>query len=221
MQRRRRVEDDIALRDSLRRRMDDLAVLIEWAEGGEDVGTDLERGLNELQQEVEAAEVKKMLGGEYDRSNAIVTIHPGAGGTESQDWAEMLLRMYTKWSERRGFKREVFDFQPGDQAGIKSATISLTGDYAYGLMAAEAGVHRLVRISPFDQDKRRHTSFASVFVWPELPEDVDVLTAGTARPVGVDAQVFLVDVDVHVLRKLGPDEHGCERGMSPLVLVER
>jgi peptide chain release factor 2 len=149
-------------------------VLIEWAEGGEDVGADLERGLNELQQEVEAAEVKKMLGGEYDRSNAIVTIHPGAGGTESQDWAEMLLRMYTKWSERRGFKREVFDFQPGEQAGIKSATISLTGDYAYGLMAAEAGVHRLVRISPFDQDKRRHTSFASVFVWPELPEDVDV-----------------------------------------------
>ena len=174
MQRRRRVEDDIALRDSLRRRMDDLAVLIEWAEGGEDVAADLQRGLNELQLEVEAAEVKKMLGGEYDRSNAIVTIHPGAGGTESQDWAEMLLRMYTKWSERRGFKREVFDFQPGDQAGIKSATISLTGDYAYGLMAAEAGVHRLVRISPFDQDKRRHTSFASVFVWPELPEDVDV-----------------------------------------------
>jgi peptide chain release factor 2 len=174
MQRRRRVEDDIALRDSLRRRMDDLAVLIEWAEGGEDVGADLQRGLNELQQEVEAAEVKKMLGGEYDRSNAIVTIHPGAGGTESQDWAEMLLRMYTKWSERRGFKREVFDFQPGEQAGIKSVTISLTGDYAYGLMAAEAGVHRLVRISPFDQDKRRHTSFASVFVWPELPEDVDL-----------------------------------------------
>jgi peptide chain release factor 2 len=174
MQRRRRVEDDIALRDSLRRRMDDLAVLIEWAEGGEDVAADLQRGLNELQQEVEAAEVKKMLGGEYDRSNAIVTIHPGAGGTESQDWAEMLLRMYSKWSERRGFKREVFDLQPGDQAGIKSATISLTGDYAYGLMTAEAGVHRLVRISPFDQDKRRHTSFASVFVWPELPEDVDV-----------------------------------------------
>jgi peptide chain release factor 2 len=174
MQRRRRVEDDIALRDSLRRRTDDLAVLIEWAGSGEDVAADLQRGLSELQQEVEAAEVKKMLGGEYDRSNAIITIHPGAGGTESQDWAEMLLRMYTKWSERRGFKRELFDLQPGDQAGIKSATVALTGDYAYGLMAAEAGVHRLVRISPFDQDKRRHTSFASVFVWPELPEDVDV-----------------------------------------------
>ena len=174
MQRQRRIQGDITLRDSLRRRMDDLAVLIEWAQGGEDVGADLQRGLNELQQEVDAAEIKKMLGGEYDRSNAIVTIHPGAGGTESQDWAEMLLRMYTKWSERRGFKREVFDYQPGEQAGIKSATISLTGDYAYGLMSAEAGVHRLVRISPFDQDKRRHTSFASVFVWPELPEDVDV-----------------------------------------------
>jgi peptide chain release factor 2 len=174
MQRRRRVEDDIALRDSLRRRMDDLTVLMEWAQAGEDVGADLQRGLNDLQQEVEAAEVKKMLGGEYDRSNAIITIHPGAGGTESQDWAEMLLRMYTKWSERRGFKREVFDFQPGEQAGIKSATLAFNGDYAYGLMSAEAGVHRLVRISPFDQDKRRHTSFASVFVWPELPEDVDV-----------------------------------------------
>jgi len=103
-----------------------------------------------------------------------VTIHPGAGGTESQDWAEMLLRMYLKWSERRGFTREVIDYQPGEEAGIKSATITLSGDYAYGLMVAEAGVHRLVRISPFDQAARRHTSFASVFVWPELPEDVDI-----------------------------------------------
>jgi peptide chain release factor 2 len=174
MQRRRRVEDDLALRDSLRRRVDDLTVLVEWANGGEDVGAEFQRGLDELQREVENAETKKMLGGQYDRSNAIVTIHPGAGGTESQDWAEMLLRMYTKWSERRGFKREVFDYQPGELAGIKSATVSLIGDYAYGLMTAEAGVHRLVRISPFDQDKRRHTSFASVFVWPELPEDVEL-----------------------------------------------
>ena len=174
MQRRRRLEEDQALRQSLRRRADDLGVLIEWANAGEDVSADLERGLDELQQEVDAAETKKMLGGEHDRANAIVTIHPGAGGTESQDWAEMLLRMYLKWSERRGFKREVIDYQPGDEAGIKSVTLTLTGDYAYGLMAAEAGVHRLVRISPFDQAARRHTSFASVFVWPELPEDVDV-----------------------------------------------
>jgi peptide chain release factor 2 len=174
MQRRRRVEGDLSLLESLRRRNDDLAVLLEWANAGEDVGADFERGLDELQQEVEAAETKKMLGGEHDRANAIVTIHPGAGGTESQDWAEMLLRMYLKWSERRGFKREVIDYQPGEEAGIKSATITLGGDFAYGLMVAEAGVHRLVRISPFDQAARRHTSFASVFVWPELPEDVDI-----------------------------------------------
>jgi peptide chain release factor 2 len=174
MQRRRRLEEDQALRQSLKRRADDLGVLIEWANAGEDVSADLERGLDELQQEVDAAETKKMLGGEHDRANAIVTIHPGAGGTESQDWAEMLLRMYLKWSERRGFKREIIDYQPGDDAGVKSVTLTLTGDYAFGLMAAEAGVHRLVRISPFDQAARRHTSFASVFVWPELPEDVDV-----------------------------------------------
>jgi peptide chain release factor 2 len=174
MQRRRRIEADLTLLQSLKRRDDDLGVLFDWARSGEDVLADLQRSLDELQQEVEAAETKKMLSGEHDQSNAIVTIHPGAGGTESQDWAEMLLRMYLKWSERRGFKREVIDYQPGDEAGIKSATVMMSGDYAFGLMSAEAGVHRLVRISPFDQAARRHTSFASVFVWPELPEDVDV-----------------------------------------------
>ena len=174
MQGRRRLEEDQALRQSLRRRADDLGVLVEWANDGEDVSADLARGLGEFHAEVEAAETKKMLGGEHDRANAIVTIHPGAGGTESQDWAEMLLRMYLKWAERRGLKREVIDYQPGDDEGIKGATFTLIGDYAYGLMTAEAGVHRLVRISPFDQAARRHTSFASVFVWPELPEDVDM-----------------------------------------------
>jgi peptide chain release factor 2 len=149
-------------------------VLLEWAAQGEDVSADLQPALDNLEREVESAEVKKMLGGEHDRANAIVTIHPGAGGTESQDWAEMLLRMYLKWAERRGFKRELIDYQPGDEAGIKSATITLTGEYTFGLMAAEAGVHRLVRISPFDQAARRHTSFASVYVWPEIEEDVDI-----------------------------------------------
>jgi peptide chain release factor 2 len=115
-----------------------------------------------------------MLGGEHDRKNAILTIHPGAGGTESQDWAEMLLRMYMRWMERRGFRREVIDYQPGDEAGLKSVTLTVTGEYAYGLLSAEAGVHRLVRISPFDQAARRHTSFASVHTYPELPDDVDV-----------------------------------------------
>jgi peptide chain release factor 2 len=194
MQRRRRLEEDAALRDSLRRRADDLAVLVDWAGQGEDVAADLERGLDELQSEVETAEVRKMLGGEYDASNAIMSIHPGAGGTESQDWAEMLLKMYVKWSERRGFKREVIDYQPGDEAGIKSVTLTFAGNYAFGLLSAEAGVHRLVRISPFDQAARRHTSFASVFVWPELPEDVDVeidekdLRVDTYRSSGAGGQ---------------------------------
>jgi peptide chain release factor 2 len=159
---------------SLKRKSEDLAVLVEWAEAGEAVDQDFGQALDALDQEVQAGEIKKMLGGEHDRKNAIVTIHPGAGGTESQDWAEMLLRMYLRWTERRGFKREMIDYQPGDEAGLKSATFTVTGDFAYGLLSAEAGVHRLVRISPFDQAARRHTSFASVYVWPELPEDVDV-----------------------------------------------
>jgi peptide chain release factor 2 len=194
MQRRRRLEDDQRLTDSLRRRGDDLAVLVEWAQAGEPVADDLARGLDEFAGEVEAAETKKMLGGEHDRKNAIVTIHPGAGGTESQDWAEMLLRMYLRWTERRGFRRDVLDVQPGDEAGIKSATFEIYGDYAYGLMLAEAGVHRLVRISPFDQAARRHTSFASVYVWPELPEDVDIeieekdLRVDTYRSSGAGGQ---------------------------------
>jgi peptide chain release factor 2 len=149
-------------------------VLLGWARDGEDVGGDLDSGLAKYGRDIQDAETRTMLSGEMDRKNAIVTIHPGAGGTESQDWAEMLMRMYMRWTERRGFGREVIDMQPGDEAGIKSVTFSVTGDYAYGLLSAEAGVHRLVRISPFDQAARRHTSFASVYVWPELPEDIDI-----------------------------------------------
>ncbi|HEV8315998.1 MAG TPA: peptide chain release factor 2 [Vicinamibacterales bacterium] len=174
LQRRRRIEEDASARDSLKRRAEDLGVLVEWAGQGEDVTADLVRGLDDLQSAVESAETKKMLGGEHDRKNAIVSVHPGAGGTESQDWAEMLLRMYFKWAERRGFKRELIEYQPGEEAGIKSATFTLIGEYTFGLLSAEAGVHRLVRISPFDQAARRHTSFASVFVWPELDDDADI-----------------------------------------------
>jgi peptide chain release factor 2 len=174
LQKRRRLEDDKALAESLRRQTDDLAVLIDWSRQGEDVAADFTRGLDAYAKDVESAEVRTMLSGELDRRNAIVTIHPGAGGTESQDWAQMLMRMYVRWIERRGFKREVIDLQPGDEAGIKSATFTVSGDYAYGLFTAEAGVHRLVRISPFDQAARRHTSFASVYVWPELPDDIDL-----------------------------------------------
>jgi len=194
MQRRRRLEDDVRLRDLLKTKVEDLSVLVEWAEAGEPVADDLARGLDELTGEVEAGETKKMLGGEHDRKNAIITIHPGAGGTESQDWAEMLLRMYMRWTERRGFKRELMDMQPGDEAGIKSATLTIYGDYAYGMLLAEAGVHRLVRISPFDQAARRHTSFASLYVWPELPEDADIeidekdLRVDTFRSSGAGGQ---------------------------------
>jgi len=174
LQRRRRVEEDRTLAAAIRRQTDDVAVLLDWARQGEDVGDDLARALDAFDRDVQAAEIRTMLSGDLDRKNAIVTIHPGAGGTESQDWAEMLLRMYQRWIERRRFKSEVIDLQPGDEAGIKSVTFTIVGDYAYGLMLAEAGVHRLVRISPYDQAARRHTSFASVYVWPELGEDIDV-----------------------------------------------
>jgi peptide chain release factor 2 len=168
------VEQDRDLVVSLKKKSDDLIVLLEWAESGEAVDAEVRQALDSLDEEIQAGEIKKMLGGPHDRTNAIVTIHPGAGGTESQDWAEMLLRMYLRWTERRGFMRELIDYQPGDEAGLKSVTFTVTGEYAYGLLSAEAGVHRLVRISPFDQAARRHTSFASVYVWPELPEDVDI-----------------------------------------------
>ena len=174
MQRRQRLQEDRDLSVFLQSRSGDLEVLVEWANQGESVAEDLVTALDGLAEEVEAAETKKMLGGEHDKCNAIVTIHPGAGGTESQDWAEMLLRMYLRWTERRGFSREIIDFQPGDEAGIKASTITVKGDYSYGLLLAEAGIHRLVRISPFDQAARRHTSFASVFVWPELSDDVEI-----------------------------------------------
>ena len=137
---------------------------------------------------------KRCSSGENDARNAICTIHPGAGGTESQDWAEMLLRMYLKWCERRGFKTEIIDYQPAEEAGIKSVTFKVEGEYAYGLLAAEAGVHRLVRISPFDQNARRHTSFASLFVYPEIDEDIEVeindkdLRVDTYRATGAGGQ---------------------------------
>ncbi len=194
MQRRRRLDNDRAIAGAVRTQSEDLSVLIEWGRNGEDVSDDLAKGLTAFAETIEAGEVRTMLSGPMDANNAIVTIHPGAGGTESQDWAEMLMRMYIRWSERRDFKREVVDLQPGDEAGIKSATMTIFGENAYGLLAAEAGVHRLVRISPFDQAARRHTSFASVYVWPELPEDIDVeiddkdLRVDTFRSSGAGGQ---------------------------------
>lgn len=135
---------------------------------------DLSGGLKSFEQELLEAELRALFFEEDDPRNAILTIHPGAGGTESQDWAQMLFRMYLRFAERKGFKTEVIDFQPGEEAGLKSATIRIEGDYAFGLLSQESGVHRLVRISPFDANKRRHTSFAAVFVYPEIDEDIEI-----------------------------------------------
>src|SRR5881227_4195023 len=151
MRERKRLEDALATDADLVRRVSDINAYFDLAREGESVIEELKKEIDELRDIAEKLETRTLLSGENDMRNAIVTIHPGAGGTESQDWAEMLLRMYLRWTERRGFKREVMDQQPGDEAGIKSATFEVYGDYAYGLMLAEAGVHRLVRISPFDQ----------------------------------------------------------------------
>ncbi len=128
----------------------------------------------EVAQAMAQTELTQLLGGPDDRRNAIVTLHPGAGGTEAQDWAEILLRMYLRWCDRRGYRKEILEYQPGEEAGVKSVTFTVEGDYAYGYLKAEAGIHRLVRISPFDANSRRHTSFASVFVYPEVDDDIKV-----------------------------------------------
>ncbi len=135
---------------------------------------EVRQDLSRLEKKIRKAELQRLLGGKHDISNAIVTIHPGAGGTEAQDWADMLLRMYLRWCERHGFKVQMLDLLPGEEAGIKSATFLVQGEFAYGHLKSEAGVHRLVRISPFDASGRRHTSFASVFVVPELDESIEI-----------------------------------------------
>ena len=144
--------------------------------------------------EMAETELKQLLGAPDDRRNAIVTLHPGAGGTEAQDWAEILLRMYLRWGDRRGYRKEILEYQPGEEAGVKSVTFMVEGDYAYGYLKAEAGIHRLVRISPFDANSRRHTSFASVFVYPEVDDDIKVeineadLRVDTYRSSGAGGQ---------------------------------
>ena len=157
-------------------RLGDMNALLELATESGDTGLEQELTdeLGRLEPRVATLRVEMLLSGELDPNSAILEIHPGAGGTESQDWAQMLLRMYVRWAEAKRFKVETLDLLPGDEAGIKSVTLSVNGPYAYGYLKAEAGVHRLVRISPFDSNKRRHTSFASVFVYPELSEDIEV-----------------------------------------------
>ena len=174
MRERKRLEALLADDSELQRRSEDIEAYFELAREGEAVEPELEREIPQLESFAEKLEEKTMLSGEMDGMNAIVTVHPGAGGTESQDWAEMLMRMYLRWAEREGFKTEINEIQDGDEAGIKSATFTITGEFAFGLLTGETGVHRLVRISPFDSAKRRHTSFASVFVSPEIDETITI-----------------------------------------------
>jgi peptide chain release factor 2 len=194
MRERKRLETLLADDAELSRRSEDVEAYFDLAREGEDVEADLTKAIEEIDHFVEDLDAKTMLSQESDPLNAIVTVHPGAGGTESQDWAEMLMRMYLRWAERNGFKTEINEIQDGDEAGIKSATFTISGDNAFGLLSGETGVHRLVRISPFDSAKRRHTSFSSVFVSPEIDDSIvidikpDELRIDTYRSGGKGGQ---------------------------------
>jgi peptide chain release factor 2 len=191
---RSRVEKRIAAGESLDTKSEELDVLLDLQREGESVDADIETLVGQLEQEINAVELTMKLSGEHDFRDAIVNIHPGAGGTESQDWAEMLLRMYLRYAERKGWTADLLEVQSGEEAGIKSATVMVRGDYAYGYLKAETGVHRLVRISPFDAAKRRHTSFASVAVMPDVDDTIDVeindkdLRVDTYRSSGAGGQ---------------------------------
>jgi peptide chain release factor 2 len=171
---RARLSSDIDASEGLDSLLEDAQTFLELSREGEDVGSELAESVDRLRKRVESLEIATLLSGDHDAADAIVEIHPGAGGTESQDWAEMLLRMYSRWAERRGFKTELLDLQEGEEAGIKSATVGIHGENAYGYLQVERGVHRLVRISPYDAQGRRHTSFASIDVIPEVEDAVDV-----------------------------------------------
>lgn len=193
-QQRSRVEKIISLAEDRQRKVDDIAVLFDFAAEDEASASELKATIEKLAVDVEASETQTLLGGENDFRNAIVAINAGAGGTDAQDWAQMLYRMYLRYCDLKGFRKEILDEQPGEEAGIKSATIRIEGEYAYGLLAGETGVHRLVRISPFNAGGSRETSFASVFVTPEIDDDIEVeildkdLRVDTYRSTGAGGQ---------------------------------
>ena len=188
------LEKDIALRKNLVQKAEDVEVLFEFLNENQVEEEEVKKELKIFSNLLKEFELKLILNGDNDSNDAIITIHPGAGGTESQDWAEMLYRMYSMWAESKGFKFNVIDFQNGDEAGLKDCTVEISGDYAYGLLQAEIGIHRLVRISPFDSNSRRHTSFASVSVSPAVNEDIDIeinqkdLRVDTFRSSGAGGQ---------------------------------
>ena len=184
----RQLENKLEAQRKRESQWDDLVALCEMGNEFEDESLvpELEEGYAKLEEEISEAKLATLLTGEYDNSNAILTFHAGAGGTEAQDWAQMLYRMYTRWAERHGFTYQIIDYLDGDEAGIKSATIMIEGENAYGFLKSEHGVHRLVRVSPFDANARRQTSFAALEVMPEIPDDVEV----DIRPEDIEMQVF-------------------------------
>jgi peptide chain release factor 2 len=205
MQERKRLEQSVADEQRIATMASDLDTLFELAREGEDVNGDIARELKTFSEVIERVETAMLLSGENDARSAIVTIHPGAGGTESQDWAEMLLRMYLRWAEQQRFNTVITDRLEGEGAGIKSATFEVNGENAYGLLQSEIGVHRLVRISPFDSNARRHTSFASVFVYPQVDDEIkidiqpDDLRIDTFRSGGAGGQhVNMTDSAVRI-----------------------
>jgi len=194
MQERKRLEEQIGHDARIAALTSDLDTLFELAREGENVTADLEREIRDFSHHLEKLETQMLLSNENDARSAIVTIHPGAGGTESQDWAEMLLRLYLRWAERNGFQTVITDRLEGEGAGIKSVTFEVNGENAYGQLQSEVGVHRLVRISPFDANARRHTSFASVFVYPQIDDEIRIdirpedLRVDTFRASGAGGQ---------------------------------
>ena len=182
------LQDKLEAQQKRQSQLEDLLVLCEMGleEDDDSMVEELEEGYAKLESDLESARMETLFKGEYDNSNAIITFHAGAGGTEAQDWAQMLFRMYVRWGERHGFTVKTMDYQDGDEAGIKSACLSIEGENAYGYLRSEHGVHRLVRVSPFDANARRQTSFAAIEVMPELPDDVDV----EIRQEDIEMQVF-------------------------------
>jgi peptide chain release factor 2 len=189
------LEKEVACHSECERDVNDLLELIEIADDDPELISDIEKSFNRSVEHFENYEFRTMLSGEYDKNNAIMMVHSGAGGTESQDWTEMLFRMYKRWAERHDYSFELLDILPGDEAGIKSVTFQINGDYAFGYCRAESGVHRLVRISPFDANSRRHTSFASVFVYPEIDDEIDI-------------EINPADLKIDVYRSSGPGGQG-------------
>ncbi len=188
LQRTKQLQNKVAKYDHLVSQWEDLTTLVEMAieEEDESLLDEVSQGCENLEAAIESASLDTLLSGEYDANNAILTLHAGAGGTEAQDWAQMLYRMYTRWTERHGFTYQILDYEEGDEAGIKSATISIEGENAYGHLKSENGVHRLVRVSPFDANARRQTSFAAVEVMPEIPDDNTI----EIRPEDIEMQVY-------------------------------